>query len=192
MMGRGQRQRRGASAALAAAFGLAVSALATGAASPGAAETVSLTLVTTNDLDQMEEKDGRGGFARLAAVVEQQRAGDAPVLFLHAGDALSPSLLSSFDEGRHAIELLNLMRPDAFVPGNHEFDFGPEVFAQRVAEAEFPILAANLRTPDGKLPEGVGESLMLEVSGLSVGILGVMLDDDHRVAEIDQSAQYAN
>ncbi len=161
---------------LAAALGLVLPVFAV-AAAPAGAETTRIVLVTTNDLDRMEEMDGRGGFARLAAVVEERRAGEDAVLFLHAGDALSPSLLSSFDEGRHVIELLNMMRPDAFVPGNHEFDFGPEVFAERVAEAEFPVLAANMRTPDGRLPNGIAESLSLQIGDLSVGILGVMLDD---------------
>lgn len=157
-------------AALLAAAALAVSP------APAGAEPATLTLVTTNDLDRMAEKDGRGGLARLAAVVAAERA-RGTVLFLHAGDALSPSLLSGFDQGRHMVELLNLLEPDVFVPGNHEFDFGPAVFAERLAEAEFPVVAANLRAPSGELPEGVLESRLLTLGGLKVGIVGVMLDD---------------
>ena len=51
----------------------------------------------------------------------------------------SPSLLSSFDHGRHMVDLLNTIAPDVFVPGNHEFDFGEAVFRARMAEAKVPF-----------------------------------------------------
>ena len=38
--------------------------------------------------------------------------------------------------------LTNLIPPDIFVPGNHEFDFGKQVFLTRMAEARFPLYAA--------------------------------------------------
>jgi 2',3'-cyclic-nucleotide 2'-phosphodiesterase (5'-nucleotidase family) len=68
---------------------------------------------------------------------------------VHAGDTLSPSLLSSFDQGAHIVDLFNDVGLDAFVPGNHEFDFGKEVYFDRVRQARFPILAANLRDAAG-------------------------------------------
>ena len=46
--------------------------------------------------------------------------------------------------------LTNMIAPDVFVPGNHEFDFGPDVFKKRIAEATFPVLAANLRDEQGQ------------------------------------------
>jgi 5'-nucleotidase / UDP-sugar diphosphatase len=49
----------------------------------------------------------------------------------------------------HMIDLLNMMELDMFVPGSHEFDFGPEVFLERMAEARFPVYAANLKGPNG-------------------------------------------
>ena len=43
-----------------------------------AAEPVTLKIVHFNDLDRMEESDGKGGVARLASVVEEVRAGGGP------------------------------------------------------------------------------------------------------------------
>src|SRR6478672_12209265 len=92
-----------------------------------------LTLILTNDIYQMGETsmaDGkrRGGFARLAAVVkaerERARLSGGHVLFAHGGDTLSPSLMSGVDQGAHIMALTNAIRPDIFVPGNHELDFG--------------------------------------------------------------------
>src|SRR5829696_7107445 len=119
------------------------------------AQTTKITFLLVNDIYQMSEQvlaDGkaRGGFARLAAVVKAERAKGGHVVFAHAGDTLSPSLMSSFDKGEHIIRLTNMVPPDVFVPGNHEFDYGKDVFLKRMGEASFPLYAANLRGPDGR------------------------------------------
>ena len=49
------------------------------------AETVTLRFVQTNDIDRMEEDDGRGGFAKLAAVVKRS-APRGTTFFVHSGD----------------------------------------------------------------------------------------------------------
>ena len=98
----------------------------------------------------MPDGKRRGGFARLAAVVKAERAKGGHVVFAHAGDTLSPSLMSGFDRGAHIIALTNLIPPDVFAPGNHEFDFGKATFFQRMGEARFPLYAANLRDPEGR------------------------------------------
>ena len=58
--------------------------------------------------------------------MKAERARGVPMLFCHAGDTFSPSLMSGFDQGAHIVELTNLIKPDVFVPGNHEFDFGKD------------------------------------------------------------------
>jgi len=98
----------------------------------------------------MPDEKRRGGFARLAAVVKAERAKGANVIFAHAGDTLSPSLMSGLDRGARVLTLTNLLAPDIFAPGNHEFDFGKATFLQRMAEAKFPLYAANLRGADGQ------------------------------------------
>ena len=106
----------------------------------------------TNDIDRMEEKDGRGGFARLAAVVERERA-EGPTFFVHSGDTLSPSLLSGIDKGEHVRSTSSTTwRVDIMTPGNHEFDFGKDVFRARIGEAKFPIVTSNVREADGGQP----------------------------------------
>ena len=107
----------------------------------GSAVHVSFLLV--NDIYRIEEKDGRGGMARFAAVVKAERARalaeNCHLICVHAGDTLSPSSLSSFDQGAHMVDLFNDVGLDAFVPGNHEFDFGKEAYFNRVSQARFPL-----------------------------------------------------
>src|SRR5436309_3336741 len=122
------------------------------------AESVRVTFLLVNDIYLMGDQvmpDGkrRGGFARLAAVVKAERArartAGSHMILAHGGDTLSPSLMSGIDKGSHIIELTNMVRPDIFAPGNHEYDFGKSIILQRMAEARFPLYAANLRGPDG-------------------------------------------
>lgn len=140
-------------------------------------EPLELTIVHVSDLDRMETRDGRGGLAKLAAVVAQLKADKEIVLVTHGGDALSPSLMSSFDRGRHMVELLNSLPLDLFVLGNHEFDFGPEVLQERLQEASFRVLAANLQTDDGEQFPGVKDRLLLEFGDWKIGVFGLLTPD---------------
>src|SRR5215813_5061568 len=142
--------------------------------------TVSFILV--NDIYQMSAQmmaDGkrRGGFARLAAVVKAERAKGGHVVFAHAGDTFSPSLMSGFDRGEHIMALTNMIPPDIFVPGNHEFDFGKEVFLQRMGEARFPLFAANLRTADGGMVPGFQDRAIVTFDGVRIGLTGATYDE---------------
>ena len=145
--------------------------------SPALAETVNITFLLANDTYKVDNTSERGGFARLNAVVKAERAKGGHVFYSHAGDLISPSLLSGFDQGEHTITLLNMAPPDAFTPGNHEFDFGPEVFMKRMKEAKFPLYAANLRTADGKPVEGFKDSAIIDMGGVKVGIVGAAAQD---------------
>ncbi|WP_421726283.1 bifunctional metallophosphatase/5'-nucleotidase [Bauldia sp.] len=143
---------------------------------PVLADQVTLTFVHTNDIDRMQEDDGRGGFARLATVVEQEHA-EGPTFFVHSGDTISPSLLAGLDKGAHIIDILNNMDVDVMAPGNHEFDFGPEVFRQRIDEANFTILASNLTEADGSPVANTVDTHIVEVEGITVGFYGLTTED---------------
>ena len=134
---------------------------------PSWAEPVRVKLLQVNDWDRFEERNGRGGFARFVAILKAENAAADDVLVVHAGDAISPSLLSGFDKGAHMIDLLNRVPLDVFVLGNHEFDFGAEVTRQRIAEARFPILNANIKEPDGRSFADLPESRIVEVGRAS-------------------------
>jgi len=146
------------------------------------AEQVTVTFIQTNDIDKFEGSGERGGFARLNAVVRAERAKGGHVVYGHAGDMISPSLLSGLDKGEHTIMLTNLVPPDAFTPGNHEYDFGPEVFFKRMAEAKYPLIAANLRGPDGKLVAHFTDTLMIERGGIKIGIVGLTSDESYHAS----------
>lgn len=145
----------------------------TEAGTAGARPTFTLLLV--NDIYKMSDVGGRGGFARLTAIARAERASGVPLIYAHAGDMFSPSLMSGFDQGAHTVELLNVAPPDVFVPGNHEFDFGPDVYAQRRAESRFAYFAANLRDAGGAPLPGHEDRRIFTMGSIKVGVFGVAL-----------------
>ena len=146
-----------------------------------------VTFVLFNDIYLMGDQpfpDGksRGGFARLAAVVKAERAKGRTVIVAHGGDTISPSVTSGFDQGAHIIALTNMIAPDFFVPGNHEFDFGKAVFLQRMKEATFPLYGANLRDADGASLLGFKDRTMLKFGGVRIGLTGLAYEQSARMS----------
>lgn len=162
------------------ASGLAI--LAALSAAPLFAETVKLTLLGVGDVYNFAEEDGRGGFARLNAVAKAERAANPNTLYLFDGDMLSPSLLSGFDKGQNTIDLTNLVPFDLAVPGNHEFDFGPENFAEKLKASKYPWAAINITNADGTPVEGLGGVVVKEVGGLKVALIPVAQDTSPEVS----------
>jgi 5'-nucleotidase / UDP-sugar diphosphatase len=156
--------------------GLSVTMLSASSEEAGAAPiqpTFSLLLV--NDIYKMGDDKGRGGFAKLAAVVKAERARNVPMLFCHAGDTFSPSLMSGFDQGAHIVELTNMVKPDVFVPGNHEFDFGKDNYLKLMGQSNFPYFGANLRMADGSAVPGMKDAAILTLGPIKVGVVGLAL-----------------
>src|SRR5215213_8092297 len=156
-----------------------------------ATHSTTLTFVLFNDFYLMGEQpfpDGksRGGFARLAAVVKAERARAAVegryVIVAHGGDTLSPSIMSGLDRGAHIVALTNMIAPDIFVPGNHEFDFGKQVFLERMSEAKFPLYGANLRDSAGAALPGYKDRALLEFSGVRIGLTGLAYEQSPRMS----------
>ena len=166
---------------VAAALGCGLLA-STAAAQSEEAAPAYITILQVNDWDRYGEDDGRGGYAKLVTILRDEDVEADNVVFLHAGDAISPSLLSGFDQGAHMIELLNELPIEAFTMGNHEFDFGPEVAAARMAEATFPVVNSNVKTAAGELFPGTVESLMLEIEGVTFGFYGLTTPDTIEIA----------
>lgn len=141
-----------------------------------------ITFLLVNDIDKMDGENKRGGFARVKGVVTAEKAKGGHVILAHAGDTISPCLLCGFDNGESMVELNNLLAPDVFAIGNHEFDFGRDNAFARVKQMTFPVLAANLRRADGSPLENTADTKMLEIGGYKVGFYGLTTEDTPTVS----------
>lgn len=91
-------------------------------------------------------------------------------LLLDAGDEFCSKLWS----GPQIVETLSFLKTDAMTLGNHEFDRGKEFLESCVAQADFPILCANIiEKATGELVKGTKPWVILNRSGVRIGVLGL-------------------
>jgi 2',3'-cyclic-nucleotide 2'-phosphodiesterase (5'-nucleotidase family) len=125
--------------------------------------------------------DGRGGLARVATV-RGRLADQGPVLFVLAGDVLSPSLLSKYYSGRQMVEALNAAKLDYATFGNHEFELPLDTLEARIAESSFKWITSNCTRADGSpLAKSIPWDTV-RVSGHKIGIFGLTLQGGYRKA----------
>jgi 2',3'-cyclic-nucleotide 2'-phosphodiesterase (5'-nucleotidase family) len=142
---------------------------------PAVAQLRSLTILHTNDLHAhlLPDDRGRGGFAQIAAILRRETQNCSSCLILNGGDLVQGTPVSTIYLGLPIFELANLLRFDASVIGNHEFDYGWEKIAEFVEAAQFPNIAANIVDEQGRrLAEHA--YVILPVNGIRVAIIGAL------------------
>jgi len=142
----------------------------------GAQESYELTIMHTNDVHGHHEpqRNGDGGAARLATVVQQIRAEGGNSLLLDAGDRYTGTLFHVQHRGQDSVQIMNAIGYDGFVLGNHEFNEGSENLAGFVQALNMPTVSANIDfSADPYLAGLVAPSVVLDVGGESIGIIGL-------------------
>ena len=127
------------------------------AQSPG---TVTISVLHTTDLHghilPTVDYSGRpnlGGFARCAAQIRAWRRANPNSLLLDIGDVYQGTPVSLDSRGALMIRCLNALNYDAWVVGNHEFDWGPAPLIDSLTSSAMPVLSANAMG-DGKMIGG--------------------------------------
>ncbi|AMD58109.1 LysM peptidoglycan-binding domain-containing protein [Agrobacterium pusense] len=137
------------------------------------------------------EEEGKnecfGGAARLLTAINQTRdalkAGGKNVLLLNAGDNFQGSLFYTTYKGTVEAEMLNAMKFDAMTVGNHEFDDSEDGLAGFLDKVQFPVVTANVvATAASKIGDRVKPSIVLEVGGQKIGIVGAVANDTAELA----------
>src|SRR6185437_14262914 len=98
------------------------------------------------------------------------------VVLVDAGDMLQGTPLTFFAARMQRtpvnpiIAAMNSMRYDAAAIGNHEFNYGVPYLDSAVAQARFPLLAANVSRAGQ--PHAYRSFTIVERAGVRVGIVG--------------------
>ncbi len=150
-----------------------------------AGDSLSLKIVATTDVHghirgwdyYANRVDPDLGLTRTATIVDSVRgANPGRVVLVDAGDLLEGTPLAyvaarmSSDRHNPIIAAMNAMHYDAAAIGNHEFNYGVPYLDSAVAQAEFPMLAANVSR--GKQPHGYASYAIVRRAGVDVGIIG--------------------
>ena len=171
----------------------AAAAASAGSASAAPPREVTITIIGTNDLHgAIERLPFLAGFV---ANVRAARAADGGgVLLVDGGDMFQGTLESNLGEGADVVRAYNQIGYAAAAVGNHEFDFGPAgpaatpgsatddargALKARAAEARFPFVSANIldkQTGARIAWPNMPASVMVEVAGVKVGIVGASTD----------------
>lgn len=149
---------------------------------PAADKTV--TLLFTNDVESaydpipafwLDDQTMIGGIAEMTTLIQELRRQQPNVFLFDAGDIFTGAL-SKLTEGRLAFELMITMGYDAMAIGNHEFEYGHEVFAWQKNRAPFPVLGANFFYKGTDHPYAQAHAI-IERNGIRIGVIGIMGQD---------------
>jgi 5'-nucleotidase/UDP-sugar diphosphatase len=140
-----------------------------------------LTLLYTNDFHSafdpipaywLPGSPRLGGAAHLATLIDRQRAAARTTFLLDSGDMFTGTM-SVLTQGEALMEMMTVMGYDAMGVGNHEFDYGWEVFERQITRVPFPVLCCNVRHL-GARSRFCRPYTLLERNGVRLGVIGVM------------------
>ena len=155
------------------------------------ADEVTITILHCNDVYEIAPVEGAGGFAPFMTLLQAERARNPNTVTTFGGDLLSPSLMSGLTKGSQMIDLTNAIGVQVAVLGNHEFDFGPELTAERIKAARYPWLGTNVLGPDGAPAVGSVDLHLIEVAGYKLGFFGVLTPDTATLSSPGDTISFA-
>ncbi len=122
-----------------------------------------------------------GGIVRLAHILKHQEKIDPEAAFiLDNGDMWTGPAESTLLFGKPVVQAYNVLGVSAVNVANHEFDFGIERLQQRIKEARFPFLSANIRDRATlKTPAFLRPWILVERAGVKIGVIGLSFVGTH-------------
>ena len=145
---------------------------------------IVVTLLFTNDVESaydpipahwLDDVGMIGGIAELTTLIEEIRASEPNVFLFDSGDIFTGAL-AKLTQGQLAFELMITMGYDAMAIGNHEFEYGVDVFEWQKNRAPFPVLGANFFYKDTDHPFAQAHAVV-ERGGVRIGVIGIMGQD---------------
>ena len=162
-----------------------IAALLLALSTMGFAKEVNVKILGTSDVHgrvvpwsyASDTKDKSGSYAQLSTLINQRRKENKNVILVEVGDSIQDNSIDLFalnleEAKNHPIpKVLNYMKYDVFVPGNHEFNFGMPVLNEILNDIKAKKLAANLYYKDGK--RYLQPTTIIQKDGVKIGIIGL-------------------
>lgn len=124
-------------------------------------------------VDAADVYAGMGGVVRRSSFIKEVRGEHPDLLLFDCGDISQGTPYYNLFQGEVEVKTMNLMKYDAMVIGNHEFDFGLDNMARLFRMANFPIICSNYDFTGTVLEGLVKPYIILERNGLKVGVFGL-------------------
>ena len=131
--------------------------------------TKNLTIFFVNDVHGQIEN-----FSKVKHIIDAERA-ITNVIVASSGDLFSgnPTVDNYTEKGYPIIDIMNQIGFDIAVLGNHEFDYGIEILADRMEQSQFPWVCANVDVNNSTLPQPPAVST-ITIDDLKVTFLGLV------------------
>lgn len=149
-------------------------------------QSISCHLLVTSDIhghihptDYRSQAERPLGLAKLASLIKMERIADPALLLVDNGDLIQGTPLASYAVNQHreqlhpAVAVLNELRYDAAVIGNHEFNYGLPLLRQAISDSSFPWLSAGIVTEESGEPAFGKPYVVKQVHGVKIALLGV-------------------
>lgn len=135
-----------------------------------------LVVLFTNDIHAVYQRDddqGQLGFAALASYADSLMDSGKQVVLIDGGDAIQGEAVATLSKGSYIVDMMNETGYLMSVPGNHEFDFGMDVFLELANKhAEYSYVSCNflnLKTGETVFPPYI----LKDFGGSLVAFVGV-------------------
>lgn len=165
---------------------LLCSLFALSAISTAMAQEVNIKILGTSDIHGRvvpwsygaDVEDKSGSYAQIATYVKDVRKNNKNVVLVDVGDAIQDNQVDVFAKDKkyykdHPIpKVLNEMKYDVFVLGNHEFNFGMEALDEILKDIKAKKLTANFyyKKNDKRY---IDATTIIEKDGVKLGIIGL-------------------
>ena len=150
----------------------------------------TITILATSDMHgniwgysyEDNTETTNNGMARLYTYIQQVREESPNTFLVDAGDDIQGTIMTDDlynktpDDPHPVMTAMNYMGYDAMTLGNHEFNWGITNMNKILGQADFPVLAANVRTSDGEYVTGKGWTIV-ERGGVKLAVIGVVTPD---------------
>ena len=132
---------------------------------------VDLNIFHTNDIHGgVDENIGFAKFKHFINLANEYTRAEG-YLVLDAGDIFHGTPFATVELGESVAQVLKVVGYDAMSPGNHDFNYGQDRLIELGKVADVELLAANVKTIEGKLR--YGDCFVKEIGGMSVGLFGL-------------------
>ncbi|MDE7154616.1 MAG: bifunctional metallophosphatase/5'-nucleotidase [Muribaculaceae bacterium] len=138
-------------------------------------EAEKLVILHSNDThSQIDPNDkNQGGVLRRKAVIDSVRGANENVLLVDAGDAVQGTLFFYLYKGEVEYSLLEKLGYDVAILGNHDFDNGSEMLAEKLKDSKINWLSTNYELRGGPLDGIFMPYVIKEYGGKKIALMGL-------------------
>lgn len=150
-------------------------------------QTIKLTILETTDIhgsifpiNYATNEKRELGLSKISSIIKKERLKNSNIILVDNGDSIQGTPLTYHyaridnKDINPVVKVLNYLKYDLAIIGNHEFNYGKELLERAIGESKFPWLASNIIDEHNNNTYSGNDYVIKEYEGdLKVGIIGL-------------------